>query len=286
MNKFIRGTVAAVLATAPVTAFADSPGGNPACENSGGNAAFCDNDDSANGAGVANPDYASIKHDQTATSEVRVDSYLNAELTNSSEGFSLVTMEMNDSGEVGDELFSRTFRVSSNSDHEVQVWYDAISVGGACVPVFDSEGSGSVAGEADVIGGSIVLKVGDTEIFSATAGASLDGASDSTVAGVTVSCDDSSETGVDAAVVTITTEVASTFSREYTLDVTAFGENGSIIFADGDAINAGDAPAGQYDNDILIAAGTLNTYSYDDGNDRYADAAFSNEGAEYYGDDD
>lgn len=286
MNKFIRSTVAAALATAPVSAFAASPGGNPACEKSGGNASFCGNDDAANGEGVNTPDYGSTKHDQTATSEVRVDSYLNAELTGGSDGFSSVTMAMNESGEVGNELFSRSFRISSNSDHEVQVWYDAISVNGACVPVFDSEGGGSIAGEADVIGGSIVLRVGSTEIFSATAASSLDEASESTVQGVTVSCDDSSATGVDAAVVTIKNEVASTFSREYTLDVTAFGENGSIIFADGDAINAGDAPAGQYDNDILIAAGTLNTYSYDDENDRYAEAAFSNEGAEYYGDDD
>lgn len=102
---------------------------------------------------------------------------------------------------------------------------------------------------------------------------------------MTIRCDDSSETGVDVAVATVTNSVASTFSREYTLEVTAFGENGSIIFADGDAINAGDAPAGQYDNDILIAASTLNIYSYDGENDRYAGASFSNDGAEYYGDD-
>lgn len=267
----------AILATSALADASDN-----GCANSYGNAAGCSDSDPANGEGHANPDYGSNKHDQTATSEVRVDAYLNAELTNNSDGFSSVTMSMNDSGNFGDVTFSRNFRIASNADHEVQVWYDAISVNGTCVPVFYAEGAGSVAGEADVIGGSIVLKVGDSQIFSASAGDSLDDVSQTLSSGVSVACDDSSETGVDAAVVTVKNDIASTFSREYTLDVLAFGENGSIVFADGSAINAGDAPAGQYDNDILIAAGTLNTYTYENENDAYASAAFSNEGADYY----
>lgn len=90
------------------------------------------------------------RHDQSGKAEIRLGAYLNAELTSGSEGFRWVTMAVNDSSVVGDELFRQTFRISSDSDHEIQIWYDAISVGSVCVPVFDSEGSGSVAGEAEV----------------------------------------------------------------------------------------------------------------------------------------
>jgi hypothetical protein len=162
----------AILATSALAGASDT-----GCANSNGNAAGCSDSYPANGEGHENPDYESNKHDQTATSEVRVDAYLNAELTNNSDGFSSVTMSMNDSGNVGEETFSRNFRIASNADHEVQVWYDAISVNGTCVPVFNAEGAGSVAGEADVIGGSIVLKIGDSQIFSASAGDSLEGTS-------------------------------------------------------------------------------------------------------------
>lgn len=262
-----------ILATSALADASDT-----GCANSNGNAAGCSNSDPANGKGHAEPDYGSNKHEQTATSEVRVKAYLNAELIDSSSGASSVTMSMSESGDVGDETFSRKFRIASNADHEVQVWYDAISVSGRCVPVFNAEGAGSVAGEADVIGGSIVLKVGSSPIFSASAGDSLDNASQTKSNGVSVACANATEVGVDVAVVTVKNDIASTFSREYTLDVTAFGENGSIVFANGKAINAGDAPAGQYDNDILIAAGTLNTYTYKNESDAYADAAFSNDG--------
>lgn len=284
MSKtFLYLTVGAALMAAP--AFADSTPSMAGCNASANQPKKCDAGDSSpvgDGSGY-NADSSANKHDQTATSEVRVDEYLNASLVDG-DGFSSVTMEMNQSGEVEDATFTRRFRIASNADHEVQIWYDAISVDDVCVPVFDSEGTGSVAGEADVIGGSITLKVGDTILFSASAGDDLDNLTNETsVQGVSIQCDDASEVGVEAAVVTLTNKVASTFSREYTLEVRAFGENGSIIFADGEAINAGDAPAGQYDNDILIAAGTLNTYTYDDENDAYAGAAFDGKGATFYG---
>jgi hypothetical protein len=132
-----------------------------------------------------------------------------------------------------------------------------------------------------VIGGYLSVKVGDNVLFEASAADSLDNVTQTSTTGVSITCDDSSETGVDAAVVSINNNVASTFSREYTLTVTAYGENGSIVFNGDEAINAGDAPAGQYDNDILIAAGTLHNYAYET-QDAYADASFGTE-AEYYG---
>jgi hypothetical protein len=275
----------AILATSALADASDN-----GCANSNGNAAGCSDSDPANGEGHANPDYGSNKHDQTATSEVRVDAYLNAKLTYTSDGlsdgFSSVKMSMDSSGNVIDEEFIRKFRISSNADHEVEVWYDAISApNGTCVPVFNAEGGGTVAGEADVIGGRIVLKVGDTEIFRATADDSLDDASETVSSGVSVDCDDSKLTEVHAAVVTVKNDIATTSSREYTLVVRAFGEKGSIVFDKNKkkAINAGDAPAGQYDNDILIAAGTLNTYTYDETEtDTYANAAFSSGGADFY----
>jgi hypothetical protein len=278
------------LSTALVAApaFANNGNGNgggasaTGCSNSNGNAAGCFSDDAANGDGTgADYETSADKHDQTATSEVRVNEYLNAELTNSSDGFSSVTMSMNESGEVGDETFTRTFRVASNADHDVQIWYDAISVNNVCVPVFNAEGAGDVAGETDVIGGYISVKVGDNMLFEASAADSLDNVTQTSVGGVSITCGDSDETTVDAAVVNIRNDVASTFSREYTLTVKAYGENGSILFDGDQAINAGDAPAGQYDNDILIAAGTRHNYAYET-QDAYADASFGTE-AEYYG---
>jgi hypothetical protein len=242
------------------------------------------NNDSGGGSGGSSGG-GSIHHDQSATSEVELDSYLNAELTGGSDGFSSLTMAMNASGAMEDVVFDRTFRVASNTDHEIQIWYDAIKVDGVCVPVFDSEGSGSIAGEADVLGGEIKLSVGDSDLFNATAASTLDNALQDTNNGVSVECDDATPTTVGKALVTVTNNVASTFSREYTLTATAFGEGGSIIFADGAAINAGDAPAGQYDNDILIATGILYNHSYDDTNDKYAGASFSNNGAKYYDND-
>lgn len=189
--------------------------------------------------------------------EDEIDPYLTAEMTGGSKGFASMTMEMSPAGDVEDAIFARTFRIESNVDHEIQLWYDAISVNGICIPVFDREGSGTVKGEADVLGGEISLADGALELFRATAGATLRHARHDNAAGVTIDCHDATATSVSRALVTVTNDVVATFSREYQLMVTAFGEGGSIIFVDGDAINAGDAPAGQYDNDILIATGVL-----------------------------
>ena len=133
---------------------------------------------------------------------------------------------------------------------------------GTCVPVFDAEGTTEINGEADAIAGLITLKVGAIELFKADATSNITSATNTALAGVTtVDCASIADGAVGTATAVIANPVASTTSIVYSLTVQAYGEDGSLIFDSDSTINAGDAPAGAYDNDILIAVGLTNTFA-------------------------
>jgi hypothetical protein len=134
------------------------------------------------------------------------------------------------------------------------------------VPVFNVEGGSNsvVAGESDAIAGFMTLSVGNVVLWSANATADLHTPEFSDEIGngiVTIACASQALGALTVGTATVNTAVTSTVSMDYTLSVGVHGEGGSIVFSGGNAISAGDAPAGAYDNDILISVGLTNTLS-------------------------
>ena len=203
---------------------------------------------------------------QTATTRVINAPFLYMTNVNTA-GAQSLDLAIGPNGDYGDNpSLDRTFKVASNSDHTVTIAFDAIYQDDACVPVFNAEGGTDsvVAGESDAIGGFMTLKVGNVVLWSANATADLADPEFSDEIGdgiVTISCASQASGVLTVGTATVNTAVTSTVSMDYTLSVGVHGEGGSIVFSDGNAISAGDAPAGAYDNDILISVGLTNTLS-------------------------
>ena len=203
---------------------------------------------------------------QTATTRVINAPFLYMANVNTA-GAQSLDLEIGSDGDYGENpTLDRTFKVASNSDHTVTIAFDAIYQDDACVPVFNAEGGTDsvVAGESDAIGGFMTLKVGDVVLWSANATADLAKPEFSDEIGngiVKISCASETSGALTVGTATVNTAVTSTVSMDYTLSVGVHGEGGSIVFSDGNAISAGDAPAGAYDNDILISVGLTNDLS-------------------------
>ena len=201
--------------------------------------------------------------DATATTSFTNMPYLFVESSTNS-GSQVLIIE-NNNGDLSNPSILRTFIIGSNADHSITVSFDAIkTIAGACVPVFDAEGANIINGEADVISAKMTLSVGAIELFNTDATTIITGAINNFLESVvTLDCSHIPTGVVGTAIAVVTNPVASTTSIVYTLKVQAYGQNGSLIFNNSSTFNAGDAPAGTYDIDILIAAGLTNTYTLD-----------------------
>ena len=201
--------------------------------------------------------------DATATTSFTNMPYLFVESSTNS-GSQVLIIE-NNNGDLSNPSILRTFIIGSNADHSITVSFDAIrTIAGVCVPVFDAEGANIINGEADVISAKMTLSVGAIELFNTDATTIITGAINNFLESVvTLDCSHIPTGVVGTAIAVVTNPVASTTSIVYTLKVQAYGQNGSLIFNNSSTFNAGDAPAGTYDIDILIAAGLTNTYTLD-----------------------
>ena len=276
-GKIIIRTISSISVILAVLSTAAYAQGN-SCANSNGNSANC-NTSSANNTNTANPWYVTNPDpgitdtaytssnvdvvDSTATTSFTNAPYLFV-TSNTNQGAQTIAIEVDTvSGDLSNPSVVRTFTVGANADHLITISFDAVkNASGTCVPVFDAEGTTEINGEADAIAGLITLKVGAIELFKADATSNITSATNTELAGVTtVDCASIATGAVGTATAVIVNPVASTTSIVYSLTVQAYGEDGSLIFDSNSTINAGDAPAGAYDNDILIAVGLTNTYA-------------------------
>ena len=260
------------------TAVYAKPDKNNSCANSSGHSANCNtspvnNTNTATPWHVTNSDPAITDTAYTGKEDGDVDSTATTSFTNApylfvtsntNQGAQTLAIEVDTvSGDLSNPSVVRTFTVGANADHQITISFDAVkNASGKCVPVFDAEGTTEINGEADAIAGLITLKVGDIELFKADATSNITSATNTALAEVTtVDCASIAAGTVGTATAVIVNPVASTTSIVYSLTVQAYGEDGSLIFDSNSTINAGDAPAGAYDNDILIAVGLTNTYA-------------------------
>lgn len=275
-NIIIRSisSIAVILSVLSTAAYAQ---GN-SCANSNGNSANC-NTSPANNTNTATPWYVTNSDpgitdtaytnsgvdavDSTATTSFTNAPYLFV-TSNTNQGAQTLAIIVDAiSGDLSNPSVVRTFTVGANADHQVTISFDAVkNASGTCVPVFDAEGTNEINGEADAIAGLISLNVGAIQLFKADATSNITSATNTALAGVTtVDCASIAAGAVGTATAVIVNPVASTTSIVYSLTVQAYGEDGSLIFDSSSTVNAGDAPAGAYDNDILIAVGLTNTFA-------------------------
>lgn len=275
-NIIIRSisSIAVILSVLSTAAYAQ---GN-SCANSNGNSANC-NTSPANNTNTATPWYVTNSDpgitdtaytnsgvdavDSTATTSFTNAPYLFV-TSNTNQGAQTLAITVDAiSGDLSNPSVVRTFTVGANADHQVTISFDAVkNASGTCVPVFDAEGTNEINGESDAIAGLISLNVGAIQLFKADATSNITSATNTALAGVTtVDCASIAAGAVGTATAVIVNPVASTTSIVYSLTVQAYGEDGSLIFDSSSTVNAGDAPAGAYDNDILIAVGLTNTFA-------------------------
>tara|TARA_Y100000385_G_C13097070_1_gene642022 strand:- start:682 stop:1536 length:855 start_codon:yes stop_codon:yes gene_type:complete len=274
-------TVGIIMITASLSTAALASEG---CEKSGGKSNTCNtniNDAwyTGEGAGAQVTDTAYNEANQSDEEETATTSFVNNPYlyvaSGDNTGAKVLDIETLDNGDLKNPHILRTFTVGSNADHAITISFDSIKVGDNCIPVFDAEGGEDIAGEADAVSGYMRLSVGDIELFKIDATSSLDTSTNATLENVTTLNCDFDEGEVGTATARIINPVASTTSIKYSLDVKAYGEDGSLIFDSNKTVNAGDAPAGAYDNDILIAVGLTNTYDLDT-EDKYDGKSFTN----------
>ena len=257
--------LAALMAITAGPLFADKSKG---CEASKGKASKCDALEGLWYNGIdgvifdavalnsVSADQAADPRTQTATTSFVTDAYLRVRSSGVS-GAQVLDVSADDTGNLSSPSITRQFTVSANSDHNVSITFDAIQDDGKCLPIFDAEGGGEgvIAGEADAIVGYMKLSVGGTELWNADSKAMADPTNSILEnSPVTITCNITGGTkGIATAVVE--TDVRSVISMTYTLEVGAYGRDGAIIFSGGEAESSGDAPAGAYDNDVLISVG-------------------------------
>lgn len=259
-----------ILSVLSTAAYAKpDPNNNKSCVNSSGHSNNCN---TATSWHATNTDPAITDKAYTGKGDGDVDSTATTSFTNApylfvesntNQGAQTLAILVDGNGDLTNPSVLRTFTVGANADHLITISFDAVkNASGTCVPVFDAEGTTEINGEADAIAGLITLKVGAIELFKADATSNITSATNTALAGVTtVDCASIADGAVGTATAVIANPVASTTSIVYSLTVQAYGEDGSLIFDSDSTINAGDAPAGAYDNDILIAVGLTNTYA-------------------------
>ncbi len=218
-----------------------------------------------NNTAITDTSYSTInklKKTETATTSFTNEAYIHL-VSGDSTGTQIVKIKKN-GNTLSNPKVKRTFTVGANADHIVTISFDAIRTSsGKCVPVFNAKENNNFYNEADAISAKITLSVGSINLFTADATNNILTAVNSQLAGVaTLNCGHFPTGSIGKANVVITNLVASTISIVYSLDIQAYGENGSLIFMDNNAVNVGNAPAGNYDNDILITVGLTNTYSF------------------------
>ena len=275
-NIIIRSisSIAVILSVLSTAAYAQGH----SCAKSNGNSANC-NTSPANNTNTATPWYVTNSDpgitdtaytnsgvgavDSTATTSFTNAPYLFVTSNTNQGAQTLEIIVDTNSGDLSNPSVVRTFTIGANADHQVTISFDAVkNASGTCVPVFDAEGTNEINGEADAIAGLISLNVGAIQLFKADATSNITSATNTALAGVTtVDCASIAAGAVGTATAVIVNPVASTTSIVYSLTVQAYGEDGSLIFDSSSTLNAGDAPAGAYDNDILIAVGLTNTFA-------------------------
>jgi len=219
-------------------------------------------------------DQAADPRTQSATTSFVNDAYLRVRSGEVS-GAQVLDVSEDGTGNLSNPSITRQFTVSANADHNVSITFDAIQDDGKCLPIFDAEGGGDgeIAGEADAIVGFMKLSVGGTELWNADSKAMADPTNsileDSPV---TITCNIAGGSK-GTATAEVVTNVRSVISMTYTLEVGAYGNDGAIIFSGGDAESSGDAPAGAYDNDVMISVGLTKEVSTNT-TDQYAGNSF------------